>query len=102
MRSLRSFGLFLGAVTCLCVSLEAQKLKVYILAGQSNMEGHAKVSTFDYIGDDPQTEGMLQYMRNADGSAKVRDDVWISYLTGSRNGNGEGHGQLTAGYGSTS
>ena len=30
-------------------------LKVYILAGQSNMEGHAKVETFDYIGDDQAT-----------------------------------------------
>jgi hypothetical protein len=32
--------------------LHAQPLKVFILAGQSNMEGHAKVETFDYIGDD--------------------------------------------------
>ena len=29
----------------------AKPLKVFILAGQSNMEGHAKVETFDYIGD---------------------------------------------------
>ena len=34
---------------------EAKPLKVYILAGQSNMEGHARVETFDYIGDDPAT-----------------------------------------------
>ena len=34
---------------------EAKPLKVYILAGQSNMEGQAKVETFDYIGDDPAT-----------------------------------------------
>ena len=26
-------------------------LKVFILAGQSNMEGHAKVETFDYLSD---------------------------------------------------
>ena len=32
---------------------EKKPLKVFILAGQSNMEGHAKVETFDYIGDDP-------------------------------------------------
>ncbi|MEO1971404.1 MAG: hypothetical protein ABGX07_07595, partial [Pirellulaceae bacterium] len=30
-------------------------LKVFILAGQSNMQGHAKIATFDYIGDDPAT-----------------------------------------------
>ena len=28
----------------------SRKLKVFILAGQSNMEGHAKVETFDYLG----------------------------------------------------
>jgi hypothetical protein len=26
------------------------KLKVFILVGQSNMEGHAKIETFDYMG----------------------------------------------------
>lgn len=29
---------------------EAQPLKVFILAGQSNMEGHANIRTFDYLG----------------------------------------------------
>mgnify|MGYP002048186819 CR=1 FL=1 len=28
-------------------------LKVFILAGQSNMQGHANVSTFDDIANDP-------------------------------------------------
>jgi hypothetical protein len=27
---------------------EAKPLKVFILAGQSNMEGHARIETFDY------------------------------------------------------
>ena len=31
-------------------SAQAKPLKVFILAGQSNMEGHAKIETFDYIG----------------------------------------------------
>jgi hypothetical protein len=30
----------------------AKPLKVFILAGQSNMEGPANISTFDYIGDE--------------------------------------------------
>jgi hypothetical protein len=66
------------------------------------MEGHAKVETFDYIGDDPATAPLLQEMRGADGKAKVCDHVWISYLTGSGDANGEGFGKLTAGYGSRS
>src|SRR5436190_22775757 len=76
------------------------KLKIFILAGQSNMEGHAKVETFDYIGDDPATAPLLKQMRGADGKPTVCDHVWISYFTGIGEANGEGFGKLTAGYGS--
>jgi len=79
--------------------VEAKPLKVYILAGQSNMEGHAKVETFDYIGDDPATAPLLKKMRGADGKPRVSDKVWISYFTGMKDTNGEGFGKLTAGYG---
>ncbi len=50
---------------------DAKPLKVFILAGQSNMEGHAKVETFDYIVDDPTTAPLLRTMRGADGKATV-------------------------------
>ena len=65
-------------------AIAAKPLKVYILAGQSNMEGHAKVETFDYIGDDPATAPLLKEMRGPDGKPRVCEQVWISYLTGSR------------------
>ncbi|HSI63639.1 MAG TPA: sialate O-acetylesterase, partial [Candidatus Saccharimonadia bacterium] len=78
----------------------AKPLKIFILAGQSNMEGHAKVDTFDYIGDDPATAPLLKQMRGNDGKPRVCDHVWISYLTGSEEGNGEGLGKVTAGFGS--
>src|SRR4051812_50164715 len=78
----------------------AKPIKVFILAGQSNMEGHAKIETFDYIGDDPATAPLLKQMRGADGKPTVCDHVWISYFTGSGDKNGEGFGKLTAGYGS--
>ena len=81
-------------------SAAAKPLKVFILAGQSNMEGHAKVETFDYIGDDPATAPLLKQMRDADGKPRVCDNVWISFFTGSGEDNGEGVGKLTAGYGS--
>ena len=80
--------------------LHAKPLKVFILAGQSNMEGHAKIETFDYIGDDPATAPFLKQMRGADGKPTVCDGAWISYFTGSGDQNGEGFGKLTAGYGS--
>jgi len=77
-------------------------LKVFILAGQSNMEGPAFVHTFDYIGDDPVTAPLLKEMLGPDGKPQVCDNVWISYLTGKPFGDvvpGEGFGKLTVGYG---
>lgn len=78
----------------------AKPLKVFILAGQSNMEGPAAISTFDYIGDDPATAPLLKKMRGADGKPTVAEGAWISYLTGAEGNNFELHGKLTAGYGS--
>jgi hypothetical protein len=84
-------------------SLAAEKpIRVFILAGQSNMEGHARIETFDYLSDDPVTRPLLQKMRDAYGKPRVCDGVWISYLTCQGDHNGEGFGQLTAGYGSRS
>ena len=94
----RSILFTLGLV--LAAQLHAKPLKVFILAGQSNMEGHAKTETFDYIGDDPATAPLLKQMRGTDGKPQVCDGAWISYFTGSGNANGEGFGKLTAGYGS--
>lgn len=78
---------------------EPKPLRVFILAGQSNMEGHAKVETFDYIGDDPATAPLLKQMRDEDGKPHVCEGVWISYMTGSRDRDGYGKGKLTAGFG---
>ena len=89
------------ALQSLPATAQAKKLKVFILAGQSNMEGHARIETFDYIGDDPKTAPLLKMMRGADGQPRVADHTWISYFTGKYDGsaNGEGLGKLTAGFG---
>ena len=79
---------------------DAKPLKVFILAGQSNMEGPANVATFDYIGDDPATAPLLKMMKGSDGKPTVCDDAWISYLTGANDKNFVLSGKLTAGYGS--
>lgn len=78
---------------------EAKPLKVFILAGQSNMEGPADISTFDYIGDDPATAPLLKMMRGADGKPTTADGTWISYHTGAGEKNFTLNGKLTAGYG---
>ena len=71
-------------------------LKVYILAGQSNMQGHAQIRTFDVIGLDPKTAPMLKELKNPDGSPRVVEDVWISSIGSS---DAEKTGKLTVGFG---
>ena len=81
----------------------AKKLpvKVFILAGQSNMQGHGIVAadpkrndgkgSLEAVVADPKNKGKFGHLRTADGTWAVRDDVWIHYL--------DRHGPLTAGYG---
>lgn len=78
----------------------AAPLKVYILAGQSNMQGHANISTFDYMAKDPKTTPLLAKMRDSKGNPVVCDRVWISSLSEDRGGNATvKEGKLTAGFG---
>jgi putative heme-binding domain-containing protein len=53
-------------------------LKVFILAGQSNMQGHASRSTLDSMADDPTTAPLLKEMLGPDGGPRVCENVWIS------------------------
>ncbi len=76
----------------------ANPLKVYILAGQSNMEGHAKLSSFDHIGMDSKTAPILNEMRGESGEPVELEDVWITYRTGEEEDQ-PGIGKLTAGFG---
>ena len=92
MKSILILALFLA------VQLHAKPLQVFILAGQSNMQGHAKVSTFEHIGMDPATKPMLDEMQNADGTPKVCERVWISSLGSADE---EKIGKLTAGFGAS-
>ncbi len=69
---------------------EPRPLKVFILAGQSNMEGQAVVDLEgkDYNGGkgtlaslmkDPAKKGLLGHLKDEQGNWRVRDDVWVSY-----------------------
>ncbi len=93
------YPLFAWFVMAAC-AVTAKPLQVYILVGQSNMEGHARVETIDYIGEDPATAPLLKRMLGPDGKPAAAKNVWISYHTGLGDQNGEGFGPLTTGYGS--
>jgi alpha-galactosidase len=92
----------LGGLAICGTAMQAagRPLKVYLLVGQSNMQGHAQVRTFDHIGMDPKTAPILKAIRNVDGTSKVCQNVWISSVDPAAP-EGERHGRLTVGYGAS-
>ncbi|MEM8736412.1 MAG: hypothetical protein AAGG44_19440, partial [Planctomycetota bacterium] len=57
-----------------------EPVKVFILAGQSNMQGHAKVSTMQAISKDPATKSLYEELVDSDGEPRVADNVWITSI----------------------
>ncbi len=102
MKTNRCSLTFLAFATLCAPLLQAKPLKVFILAGQSNMEGHAQISTFPAVAKDPKTADLYRQMVDAEGKPVVCKDVWISYAYGDFGGEpiGRKAGQLTAGWGS--
>ena len=75
--SLAAIGLCIAA--CFAIAQEtARPLKVFVLAGQSKMQGHAHISTIDFMADDPKTAPLLNEMQNLEGTSRVCKNVWIS------------------------
>ncbi len=74
-------------------------LKVYILAGQSNMQGSAHKNTFAAIGDDPMTAKLLSEILDQNGDPVVCDKAWISYITQRSQRDTILHGKVKVGYG---
>src|SRR3954471_4140555 len=85
-----------AAVLLFCIGIlsavSARKpVKVFILAGQSNMEGQgvADLDGKDYnqgkgtlaqLIRDPAKGPMFKHLTNAQGGWQVRDDVWVRYV----------------------
>lgn len=90
-------GLLAGTVS----QAAAKPLKVYILSGQSNMQGHVNVSTFDSMAADPRTAPILKEMCDANGKPRVCQKVWISSIGCAGDDTTEQQGLLTAGFGAS-
>jgi len=88
-------GVFISvsvAATSAARAAESGKpVKVFLLAGQSNMEGKARNTLLEYQAGDPKTEALFKHLRK-DGKWIVRDDVFIKFL--------DRNGPLTIGFGS--
>lgn len=65
--------------------------RVFILAGQSNMEGKAKVALCDYQVGQAKTAPLFEGLRDGD-KWRERDDVFVKFF--------DRKGKLTVGYGS--
>jgi hypothetical protein len=98
-----TFGVCLLLAAAASTATAADKpLKVFILAGQSNMQGHASISTLDSMADDPKTAPLLKEMRAPDGKLRVCERVWISSVSclgDAYTDLKEKKGKLTAGFG---
>jgi hypothetical protein len=73
----------------------AKPLKIFILVGQSNMQGHADLRTLPYLGMHEDTRLLHQKIVDEQGEPRVLDGVWISY----RSSDGVRQGPLSVGYG---
>lgn len=93
-------GVVLVAFTAPAVAAD-KPVKVFILAGQSNMEGHGIIKadpkrnegkgSLEYMARQPASADKFKHLLGPDGKWAVRNDVWIHYL--------DRKGKLTAGFG---
>ncbi|MGB0762093.1 MAG: sialate O-acetylesterase, partial [Rubripirellula sp.] len=68
-------------------------VKVFVLAGQSNMDGQADIRTLDFLGEDvdPKRASLLRLFKSDAGELMTRNDVWVA--------NAGVYGQLQTGFG---
>ncbi len=93
------------AVAILAVAATSQAagkpLKIYILAGQSNMEGQAAPETLAGIAIDPKTKPLYDKLVDKDGKPRVYKDVSIVGFNGKPDDPVVKQGPLTFGFGGT-
>ena len=99
MRPLRHVLAYFALAICFVVSIPAhaadkQPVKVFILAGQSNMVGAAQVRVLEYQAFEGENQQRYEKFVAAPGEWKERDDVYAKF--------NDRHGKLTVGYGGSS
>ncbi len=99
LRSL--LGIFMALAGSSLWAADSKPVKVFILAGQSNMVGNGIVAadpkrnggkgSLEYLATNEPTAGIFSALADGPQRWRTRDDVWISYL--------DRRGALTVGYG---
>ena len=77
-------ALLLFSILTISLLAKDRTVPVFILAGQSNMEGHGRIAgpqkgTLETLSADPATAGRYRHLRR-NGSWITREDVWITWL----------------------
>jgi alpha-galactosidase len=104
MISLRPLARTLLPLLLAPLALAEGQLKVFVLAGQSNMVGAGEVEadadrndgkgSLEHLVRDPESRPRFGHLVDGEGAWVRRDDVWISF-SGAR----DVHGELSVGYG---
>lgn len=89
-----TLGRFWLVLFVLTTAMNAQgRLKVFLLAGQSNMEGQGVVDfdhekhynggkgNLEWVMAQPKSKERYAHLKTKDGKWRVRDDVWVWYKT---------------------
>ncbi|MDX1564326.1 MAG: sialate O-acetylesterase [Phycisphaeraceae bacterium] len=101
MRHFKRILFFASAVLCFTLTIQAagKPLKVYILAGQSNMQGQARKSTMAGMAADPATRPLYEKMMDQDGDFRVFEEIRVAALNGTLENPTTRNGPLTIGFG---
>ena len=83
---------FAALTFCVAAASAEDTVKVYILAGQSNMQGKASLVTLGHQIKDETRKEAFAHLHDGEGNYMIRDDVFINFL--------DRHGKLEVGYGS--
>jgi len=94
----------IALVICVSLTMAASALaggpvRVFILAGQSNMEGKAAVTTLDRVLRDEATHDRYKHLKSGE-KWTVRDDVYVTFLDRAQTPVSPLHGPLGVGFGS--
>lgn len=94
MKNIKSIAFLVTLIgSTVTFAADPDTVKVFVLAGQSNMEGKAPNALFEHQAKDAKTAEFFKHLRKDD-KWVVRDDVFIKFL--------DRHGPLTLGFGSRS
>jgi len=75
----------------------ARPLKIFILAGQSNMQGKARVKTIERLKMTADSQQLYRDMTEEDGTPVTVEDARVAYFTSGRQGEVEHAGPLNPG-----